>query len=84
MKKTVKYLLIVVLFLLPIAYFFPKFALLYLCCGVYDVFRNRKLTPSIVLQYFLGNGFFTWLLSPFNALMDVLTLPYLNKGVYRL
>ena len=26
----------------------------------------------------------TWLLSPFNILMDLLCLPYVNKGVYRL
>jgi aspartyl/asparaginyl beta-hydroxylase (cupin superfamily) len=84
MKKTAKYLIIVVLFLAPLAYFAPKIALFYLCCGIYDVSRNRKLTASIVLQYFLGNGFLTWLLSPFNVLMDILTLPYLNKGTYRL
>ncbi len=35
-------------------------------------------------NYFFGNGTFTWLLSPFNLLMDVLALPYWNKGHYEL
>ena len=26
----------------------------------------------------------TWVLSPFNTLLDLLSLPYINKGVYRL
>ena len=35
-------------------------------------------------RYFLGNGFLVWLLSPINVLLDLLSLPYLNKGVYQL
>jgi hypothetical protein len=38
----------------------------------------------VLRQYFVGNGVPTWLLSPFNILMDILTLPYINKGVYEL
>ena len=35
-------------------------------------------------RYFIGNGFFTWVLSPLNILLDLLSLPYVNKGVYKL
>jgi hypothetical protein len=70
--------------LAPFAYFFPKIALLYLVCGAYDVSRNTGRNLSTLRRYFIGNGFPTWLLSPFNTLLDLLSLPYINKGVYRL
>jgi beta-hydroxylase len=70
--------------LCPFAYFFPKIAIFYLACGAYDVGRNKGLNLSTVRRYFIGNGFGTWLLSPFNILLDLLSLPYINKGVYRL
>ncbi len=70
--------------LVPLAYFFPKIALFYAVCGAYDVGRNRELNFSTLRRYFIGNGFPTWLLSPFNTLLDLLSLPYINKGVYRL
>jgi beta-hydroxylase len=70
--------------LCPFAYFFPKIAIVYLACGAYDVSRNKGLNLSTLRRYFIGNGFGTWLLSPFNTLLDLLSLPYTNKGVYRL
>ena len=70
--------------LAPLAYLFPKIALVYAICGVYDVSRNRGLNLSTLRRYFIGNGFPTWVLSPFNTLLDLLSLPYINKGVYRL
>jgi aspartyl/asparaginyl beta-hydroxylase (cupin superfamily) len=70
--------------LAPFAYFFPKIALLYAVCGGYDVSRNTGLNLSTLRRYFIGNGFATWVLSPFNSLLDLLSLPYVNKGVYRL
>ena len=39
---------------------------------------------STLRRYFIGNGFPTWVLSPFNILLDLLSLPYVNKGVYQL
>jgi len=69
---------------LAFAWVFPKFALFYALCGLYDVARNKPLDWFVVRQYFIGNGVVTWLLAPFNILLDILTLPYLNKGVYRL
>src|SRR3984893_13994185 len=65
-------------------YFLPKTALLYAICGAYDVSRNSGLGATTLRRYFIGNGFFTWVLSPFNTLLDLLSLPYVNKGVYRL
>ena len=70
--------------LAPFAFFFPKVALFYAACGAYDVSRNRGLELSTLRRYFIGNGFLTWVLSPLNAVLDLLSLPYINKGVYRL
>ena len=66
------------------AFVFPKFTLFYALCGLYDVSRNRPLNVSVLRQYFLVNGVMTWVLAPFNILLDLLTLPYINKGIYRL
>jgi aspartyl/asparaginyl beta-hydroxylase (cupin superfamily) len=68
----------------PLFYFFPRFTLFYAVCGIYDVARNRNIDGGVLQRYFLGNGIPTWLLSPFNILMDILCLPYTNKGVYQL
>lgn len=70
--------------LLLFAWFFPKIAAVFLICGLYDVGRNRGLDLTALRRYFLGNGFFTWMLSPLNTALDLCALPYLNKGVYRL
>ena len=65
-------------------YFMPRVLLGYLILGLIDVFRNRPLSWPTIEHYFAGNGVFTWLLSPLNLLMDVLCLPYRNRGVYQL
>ena len=52
--------------------------------GIYDLSRNRKIDDSVIKRYFTGNGLFTWLLSPLNTLLDILSLPYINKGIYKL
>jgi beta-hydroxylase len=67
-----------------LAYFFPRIMLFYVLCGLYDVSRNRNLSLAVFDRYFFGNGLTTWILSPFNVVMDILALPYINKGVYRL
>ncbi|MDX1934968.1 MAG: aspartyl/asparaginyl beta-hydroxylase domain-containing protein [Capsulimonadales bacterium] len=84
MKKTTRTILKALVILVPLAYFFPWWTAFFLLCGTYDVVRNRKLDTSVVLQYFFGNGLLTWILSPFNILMDILALPYTNRGIYRL
>jgi hypothetical protein len=63
-------------------YFIPEALAFFLCCGLVDVLRNTRRTFSTFDRYFAGNGFFTWLLSPFNLCMDLISLPYWNKGVY--
>jgi aspartyl/asparaginyl beta-hydroxylase (cupin superfamily) len=67
-----------------LAYVFPKLVLLFVACGIYDVSRNRARTPELFAKYFFGNGVLTWLLSPVNTVLDLLSLPYFNKGVYNL
>ena len=84
MKKPLTRLAQVVLILAPLSYFFPKLMLFYFACGLYDVSRNSKWDLALFDRYFFGNGVTTWVLSPFNVLMDLLALPYINKGVYKL
>jgi beta-hydroxylase len=83
LKKKIKYASCV-LGAAAFAFFFPKFSLFYALCGLYDVSRNRPFDLHLLRQYFLVNGLVTWLLAPFNILLDLLTLPYINKGIYRL
>jgi len=64
--------------------FIPKILVFYVCCGLADVLRNQRRTLSTIDRYFAGNGLCTWMLSPFNLLMDLLALPYRNKGVYKI
>ena len=84
MKKPLTRLAQVVLILVPLSYFFPWLMLFYFACGLYDVSRNTKFDLALLDRYFFGNGVTTWILSPFNVLMDILALPYINKGVYKL
>ena len=69
--------------LVVLAYVFPKMAIFYAICGLYDVSRNR-VNVTTLRRYFLGNGFPTWALSPINVFLDLISLPYINRGVYRL
>ena len=71
---------------LPIvtAYFLPKLFALYVVCGLLDVLRTRPWNRETLVRYFMGRGYGTWLTSPFNLLMDVATIPYRNKGIYKL
>jgi aspartyl/asparaginyl beta-hydroxylase (cupin superfamily) len=65
-------------------YFIPEITAFFLSCGALDVLRNKRRTFSTLDRYFAGNGLFTLLLSPFNLLMDLLSLPYWNKGIYQI
>ncbi|MBA4067376.1 MAG: aspartyl beta-hydroxylase [Isosphaera sp.] len=64
-------------------YFIPVVLAVYAAFGLADYLRNRGKTFASLDRYFFGNGFFTWMLSPFNLLVDVLCLPYRNRGVYQ-
>jgi len=83
LKYSTKSLKKVILLALAI-YFVPKTLALSLCCGLDDVFRNQKRNASTLNRYFSGNGICTWLLSPFNLTIDLLTLPFTNKRIYKL
>jgi aspartyl/asparaginyl beta-hydroxylase (cupin superfamily) len=65
-------------------YFIPVPFFIFLGLGLLDFARNKRRTLAALDRYLAGNGFFTWLLSPFNLFMDVISLPYRNKGIYQL
>jgi hypothetical protein len=65
-------------------YFIPWVLLAYVILGLIDVLRNKPRSLRTIDRYFAGNGVFTWLLSPFNLLMDLFCLPYYNRGIYQL
>lgn len=65
-------------------YFIPLAFAIYFGIGLLDFVRNKRRTLSTFDRYFAGNGVFTWLLAPFNLLMDLLCLPYWNRGIYQL
>ena len=87
-KKAIKHLAVLTIFIVvPIAfgfYWVPIAFAGYVVLGFIDVLRNSRRTIGTIDRYFFGNGFFTWILSPFNLLMDLICLPYRNKGVYNL
>jgi hypothetical protein len=65
-------------------YFVPYALAAYFALGLIDFLRTPGRNLAGFDRYFFGNGVFTWLLAPFNLLMDVLTFPFRNRGVYRL
>lgn len=79
-KKTLKRVLPLAL----AAWLIPWVLLAWLVFGLLDVARNRPFNLALLERYFTGNGMFTWLLSPFNLLLDLLALPHRNRGLYRL
>jgi len=83
LKKTAK-IGSVTIVALSLAYFFPVAVIIFVLCGIWDVSRNRELDAGVFKQYFFRNGITTWLASPLNILLDLLALPFLNKGVYQL
>ncbi|AZE93686.1 hypothetical protein C4J95_1611 [Pseudomonas orientalis] len=56
------------------------FLLLVLVCGVYDFLRNGLYDRATIKKYFVGNGRNTWVLAPFNTLLDLLSRR--NRHVY--
>jgi beta-hydroxylase len=73
----------IILLLLKLRLFYVLYALLfYIICGLLDFRRSRRFEAANWRRYFFGNGILTWLLSPFNLLMDLLCGK--NRGVYQL
>lgn len=68
--------------LVVIALIIPRIMLFYLVCGLLDFKRSNTFDRTNWMRYFLGNGMLTWIFSPFNLLMDLLS--FKNKGIYKL
>lgn len=68
--------------LIVIGFLLPRFMLFYTICGILDFKRSNQLDTSDWKRYFLGNGIFTWILSPLNLAMDLISNP--NKGIFKL
>lgn len=49
-------------------------------CGTLDVLRHNTLSKKIIKQYFTGKGILTWLLSPVNLFIDLIS--HKNKHVF--
>ena len=69
-----------ILLLVLLSLFIPRIMLFYLICGLIDFYRSQVFDLQNVQRYFLGNGMLTWILSPFNILMDMLS--FKNKQIY--
>lgn len=80
--KAVRKIAIAVVVLALGLYFIPIITAIFLVCGLIDVLRNDRKDWQLFSLYFMGNGMFTWLLSPFNLLVDLLS--YRNWGVWKL
>src|SRR5690348_1130038 len=80
--KTLRKVVIAVPLLALAIYFIPILTILFVLCGLVDVLRNDIKDRRLFERYFLGNGMLTWLLSPFNLLVDLLS--YRNWKIYRL
>ncbi|WP_427025578.1 aspartyl/asparaginyl beta-hydroxylase domain-containing protein [Aureimonas ureilytica] len=63
-------------------WFVPWLTLFWLVCGVIDVARNKGKNRLLLSRYFMGNGILTWLLSPFNLFVDLVSRR--NPGIYTL
>jgi Aspartyl/Asparaginyl beta-hydroxylase len=83
LQKAIKYVSGAVVFLVLLYYFTIPVVVLILC-GLWDISRNTNVDAGVFRQYFLTNGVATWLASPLNILLDLLALPFINKGVYQL
>ena len=70
--KTLRKAAIAVLLLALGFYFIPILTAIFIVCGLIDIMRNDQKNWKLFDRYFLGNGLFTWLLSPFNLIVDLL------------
>lgn len=61
---------------LVLAWLLPKTVSILFLCGIVDFLRNRPITLHLAYQYFFSIGTLTWLLSPINLFMDLITLKW--------
>ncbi|MCR9137206.1 MAG: aspartyl/asparaginyl beta-hydroxylase domain-containing protein [Alphaproteobacteria bacterium] len=81
LKQSSRYLRIIIP-LTILFYFAPVIAIILVACGVFDISRHRVVTADLMTKYFVGNGLVTWLLSPVNVFLDLISER--NKYVYAL
>lgn len=81
-RKNLRRIAIALPLLAVALYYIPLLTIAFIALGLIDVMRNDKKSLSLFVGYFLGNGVFTWVLSPFNLLID--RLSYKNWGVWKL
>jgi hypothetical protein len=73
------------LVLAVIALIYWPIVAVFVVTGIYDVARqNYKNKLQLARQYFLINGIFTWAFSPLNLIVDIISLPFINKQIYKL
>jgi aspartyl/asparaginyl beta-hydroxylase (cupin superfamily) len=81
-KKAIRRTLIAVPLLVLLLWFIPIIVAIWVVAGLIDFARNKAKTRLMLSRYFVGNGIPTWILSPFNLFIDLLS--YRNPGVYTL
>jgi len=81
-RKAIRRFAIAIPVLAVLFYLIPWITIVWLAAGLVDVMRNKPKTSILFSRYFMGNGIPTWLLSPFNLLVDLLS--YRNPGIYTL
>ncbi|MDH3493540.1 MAG: aspartyl/asparaginyl beta-hydroxylase domain-containing protein [Acidobacteriota bacterium] len=80
-----KYSIKIVKRVVPLAlllYFIPKITVVFFLIGLIDVSRNRPLSLGVLNRYFFGNGVLTWLIAPLNLFIDLICIPFRNRGIY--
>jgi aspartyl/asparaginyl beta-hydroxylase (cupin superfamily) len=81
-KKAIRRTVIAVPILLLLLWFIPIIVAIWVVAGLIDFARNKAKTRLMLSRYFVGNGIPTWLLSPFNLLIDLFS--HRNPGIYTL
>ncbi|KTR07316.1 aspartyl beta-hydroxylase [Aureimonas ureilytica] len=81
-KKALRRIAIALPVVALLLWFIPWLTLFWLVCGVIDVARNKGKNQLLISRYFMGNGILTWLLSPFNLFVDLIS--HRNPGIYTL
>ncbi len=82
MRKEISRYLRILIPLAILFYLVPIITVLFVACGILDIARHHRVTRDLAKQYFFRNGLPTWLLSPFNLFLDLISSR--NKYVYRL
>ncbi|MCB8836867.1 aspartyl/asparaginyl beta-hydroxylase domain-containing protein [Aurantimonas sp. VKM B-3413] len=80
-KKTIRRFAIAVPLVILGFWLIPVIAGIWIVCGLIDILRNKGRTGLMFSRYFMGNGIPTWLLSPFNLFVDLIS--HRNPGVWR-